>query len=101
MIKIVKNILKLMQISNPKISIIMPVYNGEQYIEDSIKSILNQTLVDFELIIVNDGSTDNTKLICEQFARDDSVIAFFLHEIGKMQLFLLIFEGMGVYFKIQ
>ena len=71
MIKIVKNILKLMQISKPKISIIMPVYNGEQYIEDSIKSILNQTLVDFELIIVNDGSTDNTKLICEQFARDD------------------------------
>lgn len=75
MIKIVKNILKLMRINKPKISIIMPVYNGEHYIDYSVKSILNQTLSDFELIIVNDGSTDKTKSICEEFAKaDDRII---------------------------
>ena len=72
MIKIVKNILKLMQVSKPKISIIMPVYNGESYIDFSIKSILNQTFTDFELIIINDGSTDKTKEICENFMRSDN-----------------------------
>ena len=49
----------------------MPVYNGEQYIDYSVKSILNQTLVDFELIIVNDGSIDRTKEICEEYAKAD------------------------------
>ena len=43
-----------------KISIIIPVFNVEKYIDKCIKSILNQTLKDIELIIVNDGSTDNS-----------------------------------------
>ncbi|SMN02237.1 Putative N-acetylgalactosaminyl-diphosphoundecaprenol glucuronosyltransferase [uncultured Candidatus Thioglobus sp.] len=46
--------------SNPKISVIMPVYNGEKYLKEAINSILNQTFTDFEFIIINDGSTDNT-----------------------------------------
>lgn len=46
--------------NNPKITVLMPVYNGEQFIRESISSILNQSFSDFELLIVNDGSTDNT-----------------------------------------
>lgn len=43
-----------------KISVVMPVYNGEAYIGDAIESVLNQTFRDFELIIIDDGSTDAT-----------------------------------------
>ena len=50
-----------------KISIILCVYNGEKFIENAIKSVLNQTLEEIELIIVNDGSTDNTPNIIKQF----------------------------------
>lgn len=51
----------------PKISVVMPVFNGEKFIKDSIESTLNQTFTDFEFIIVNDGSTDNTKEIIESY----------------------------------
>ena len=50
-----------------KISVILPVYNGEKYIKKAIESVLAQTLTDFELIIVNDGSTDGTLNIINQF----------------------------------
>ena len=43
-----------------KVSVIMAAYNAEQYIEDAIRSVLNQTLPDFELIVINDGSKDQT-----------------------------------------
>ena len=51
-----------------KISVILPVFNGERYIQKAIESVLNQTLTDFELIIVNDGSTDNTSNIINEFS---------------------------------
>ncbi|MDF1507839.1 glycosyltransferase [Robertmurraya sp. DFI.2.37] len=53
--------------SLPIISIVMPVFNREKYIAETIESILNQTYTDFELIIVNDGSTDKTREIIESF----------------------------------
>ena len=48
-----------------EISIIVPVYNVEKYLGNCIKSILNQTFKDYELILVNDGSTDKSGEICE------------------------------------
>lgn len=58
----------------PRLSIIVPIYNVEKYLSRCIESILNQTFKDFELILVNDGSTDNCKEICEKYKRMDSRI---------------------------
>jgi glycosyltransferase involved in cell wall biosynthesis len=49
--------------NNPKITVLMPVYNEENFLREAIDSILNQTFKDFEFIIINDGSTDNSKNI--------------------------------------
>ena len=51
----------------PKVSIIMPVYNEERFIKEAINSCLQQIFTKFELIIINDGSTDNTKNIIQDF----------------------------------
>lgn len=50
------------------ISVIIPVYNVENYIERCVRSVLNQTYKDFEILLINDGSTDNSKKICEDLA---------------------------------
>ena len=55
-----------------KISVVLPVYNGEKYIKKAIDSVLEQSLTDFELIIINDGSTDSTLDIINGF--DDARI---------------------------
>lgn len=52
---------------NPTISVIMSVYNGKEYLRESIESILNQTFTDFEFIIIDDGSTDNSLKIIQKF----------------------------------
>lgn len=51
----------------PKVSVILPVYNGERFVRESIESVLGQTFTDFELIIINDGSTDGTGEILNSF----------------------------------
>ena len=53
------------------ISIIVPVYNAEKYLSRCIDSILRQTFADFELILVNDGSSDKSKEICEKYLESD------------------------------
>ena len=56
------------------LSIIIPVYNSEKYLEECLISIVNQSLKDFEIICINDGSTDNSLKILEKFAEQDSRI---------------------------
>lgn len=58
----------------PKVSIVLPTYNGSKWIKESIESIINQSYSDWELIIVNDCSTDNTKNIIESYEAKDSRI---------------------------
>lgn len=60
--------------TNPLISIIMPAYNASAYIAEAIQSVLDQTWTNWELIIVDDGSTDNTLQIAQQFAVKDNRI---------------------------
>lgn len=62
--------------NNPRVSVIMPNYNCEKYIAEAIESILNQTFTDFEFIIIDDGSTDNSWNIIQEYAKkDDRIIA--------------------------
>lgn len=58
----------------PKVSIGMPVYNGEPFIREALDSLLAQTFTDFELIISDNGSTDNTAVICQEYAAKDARI---------------------------
>ena len=57
---------------NPQISIIVPVYNSENYLRRCVNSILTQTFTDFELILINDGSTDESGEICNFYQTKDS-----------------------------
>lgn len=68
--------------NNPKISIIVPVYNVESYINDCIESIINQVFKEFELILINDGSTDKSGEICDKYAENDNRIKV-IHQINK------------------
>lgn len=61
----------------PIISIIMPVYNGEHYLDRSISSVLKQTFYGFELILVDDNSTDNSLAICNKYASNDCRVKVF------------------------
>lgn len=62
------------------ISVIMPVYNAEKFLEKSINSILCQSFKDFELILVNDGSTDSSGEICEKYASLDARVVLYHQE---------------------
>lgn len=57
---------------NLLVSIIVPIYNVERYICQCIDSILAQTYKDFEVLLIDDGSTDNSSIICDQYAEKDN-----------------------------
>jgi len=88
----------------PRLSIALPVYNGEKYVKQALDSILNQTYRDFELIICDNASTDKTAQICQEYAARDSRIQYYRNErnIGCPKNFNRSFElcSSGVeYFK--
>ena len=64
----------------PKVSVVMSVYNGSCYLRESVDSILNQTFTDFEFIIIDDGSTDNTWEILTKYAEGDRRIKLYKNE---------------------
>lgn len=70
----------------PKISVIIPVFNTEKYIESCLNSVKNQKMKDFEIIIVNDGSTDNSENIIKQFISNNTStdIKYFKKENGGL-----------------
>ena len=65
---------------NKELSIIVPMYNAERTIEKCIQSILGQTYLNFELLLVNDGSKDRTLQICETYAKKDNRIRILSQE---------------------
>jgi len=86
----------------PRVSIGLPVYNGEQYLAEEIDSLLAQTFSDFELIISDNASTDRTEEICRRYAEKDSRITYFRSTVnrGAAINFNRVFElAHGEYFK--
>lgn len=78
----------------PRVSIGIPVYNGERYLAETIDSFLAQTLTDFELVISDNASTDATEEICRRYASRDERIKYFRNEknIGGSKNFTRVFE---------
>ena len=66
----------------PKVSVIVPVYNAKDYLRRCVDSILAQSFVDFELLLVNDGSTDTSGEICDHYSNTDSRIRVFHKDNG-------------------
>jgi glycosyltransferase involved in cell wall biosynthesis len=86
----------------PRVSIGLPVFNGEDYLEEALDSILAQTYSDFELIISDNASTDRTEEICRAYAAKDERIWYFRNEtnLGAAKNYNRVFElSSGEYFK--
>jgi teichuronic acid biosynthesis glycosyltransferase TuaG len=67
----------------PLVSVVMPSYNHEEFVSQSIESVLGQDFDDFELIIVDDASTDQSRQIIQKYAAEDSRIRVILHEANR------------------
>ena len=74
---------------NQLISVIVPVYNVEEYLKQCLDSILEQTFSNYEVILVNDGSTDSSGLICQEYAEKDSHIIFRNFQKGYITIKML------------
>lgn len=88
--------------NSPLVSIGLPVYNGDNFLQEALDSILAQTYEDFELIISNNASTDSTEEICREYAAKDQRIRYYCNEknLGAARNYNLVFElSQGEYFK--
>ncbi len=88
--------------NRPRVSIGLPVYNGENYIREAIDSILSQTFRDFELVISDNASTDATEEICQGYAAEDERIRYYRNpcNMGATWNSNRVFElAQGEYFK--
>ena len=91
-----------MGVNRPRVSIGVPVYNGESFLAQALDALLAQAFSDFELILSDNGSTDGTQDICQAYARRDPRIRYFRSEtnLGAARNFNLAFHrSVGDYFK--
>lgn len=84
-----------MNMKKPRVSIVLPVYNGERFLDQAINSVMNQTFTEWELIIVNDCSTDNSASIMRKYADKDSRIIIVDNE-ANMKLPRSLNIGFGI-----
>lgn len=85
----------------PSVSIGLPVYNGDCFLREAIESILNQTFVDFELVISDNGSTDETEILCREYASLDKRIIYVRQDrnIGAVENYRFVLkQARGKYF---
>ena len=66
--------MRCIKVDKDKVSIIVPVYNVEKYIEKCLKSLISQSYKNIEIILIDDGSKDNSGKICDEYKRKDSRI---------------------------
>lgn len=88
--------------TSPRVTIGLPVYNGQNYLVETLESILAQTFTDFELVISDNASTDDTEKICREYAARDERIRYFRNSvnIGASANYNRAFElGVAPYFK--
>jgi glycosyltransferase involved in cell wall biosynthesis len=76
-----------------KVSVLLAVFNGENYIQEAIESVLSQTYSDFELIIADDGSTDSTRTILSLYKNHTKITVLTLEHAGKVNAFNKAFEA--------
>jgi glycosyltransferase involved in cell wall biosynthesis len=87
--------------SAPMVSIGMPVYNGEKYLREALDSLLAQTFLDFELIISDNASTDDTQDICLEYESQDSRIRYIRQDVNQGATFnfkFVLTEAIGTFF---
>ena len=65
-----------MSLKKPMVSIIVPIYNAELYLDDCLKSLVNQTMSDIEIVLINDGSLDKSEDICKKYMNEDKRIVY-------------------------
>ena len=79
-------------LSTPLLTVLMPVYNADKFLAESINSILSQTYSDFEMLILDDASTDNSLKIIKAYAKEDKRIKILVNKkIKKKQSVVIVF----------